>query len=126
MNQLAVYEQYAAIVRRDYPQGVGRSEMAAKMGVDKTTAAYHLKKCVSRGKLVSVYTWVRRNSRGWVYYAPETLKNIRQYQEQTTEDIEAQHDADLGGAVAWSELYGYRDHEILTADYNAQEIQNGG
>ncbi len=68
-SQKAVWEQvaeYAAL----WPFGVGRSEVAQHFGVGYTTALRHLEKGVSRGLLVKSYTWVKQNSRGWVYTAP--------------------------------------------------------
>jgi ribosomal protein S25 len=66
----AVWEQVAERVR-DYPYGAGRSQIAADFGVTVSTARIHLEKGVKRGLLVKSFTWVKKNSRGWVYMAAD-------------------------------------------------------
>lgn len=66
-EQLAVWEQVALRVK-DYPNGVGRQQIAYDFHVGKSTARVHLEKGVERGKLVKIFTWVDKRSRGWVYY----------------------------------------------------------
>ena len=62
-----VFEQIAIFVSAR-PDGVGRSDVAAQFSIHKNTALYHLEKCVERGLLRKVYTWISNRSRGWVYY----------------------------------------------------------
>ena len=62
-----VFEQIAIFVSA-HPNGVGRSDVAAQFSIKKNTALYHLEKCVERGLLRKVYTWISDRSRGWVYY----------------------------------------------------------
>lgn len=66
----AVWEQVAERVK-DYPYGAGRSQIAADFGVTVSTARTHLEKGVKRGALVKAFTWVKKNSRGWVYMAAD-------------------------------------------------------
>jgi predicted ArsR family transcriptional regulator len=69
----AVYLQVADFVAA-HPNGVGRLDVAQQFGIHKSGAVTHLEKCVERGMLIKVYTWARKNSRGWVYYAkPESV-----------------------------------------------------
>jgi len=121
---MEIYRQVAVYVD-DHPNGVGRSQVAGFFGFGIGTAIYHLEKCVQRKLVRKVYTWLGGNHRGWVYYPLQPYTPIETAIENALEE-EQEYEAEAGGAVAWSELYGYRDHEILTADYNAQEIQNGG
>lgn len=53
----------------NHPNGVGRSDVAQAFHITKTTAISHLEKGVDRDYLVKVYTWVKGNRRGYVYYA---------------------------------------------------------
>lgn len=68
----SVYEQVVERVRQ-YPLGVGRSQIAADFGVWKTTATAHLEKACERGDIVKAYAWIKRNSRGWVYHHRDNL-----------------------------------------------------
>lgn len=67
VDQRAVWEQVVAFVELN-PDGVGRSQVARQFGVAKSTALSHLEKACERDRLIKVYTWLKRNSRGWVYY----------------------------------------------------------
>lgn len=77
-----VYQMVAEYVGKR-PSGVGRSAVAARFNVTKTTAQAHLEKCVQRGLLVKFYSWLDRNHRGWVYTTPQN--------QPTFEGIEVHH-----------------------------------
>jgi len=66
-DQKPVWQQVAEYLEH-CPNGAGRAEVAKAFGIHKTTATEHLDKCVERERAHRVYTWVRGNSRGWVYY----------------------------------------------------------
>lgn len=68
----SVYQQVVQRVK-EYPLGVGRSDIARDFSVWKTTAAQHLEKAVQRGDLVKTYGWIKRNSQGWVYHHRDNL-----------------------------------------------------
>lgn len=77
-----MYEQYAEVIRLHFSDGAGRSDMAHYFQVDKTVATRHLEKCVQKNLLVKVYTWVRDNSRGWVYMLPPTVVSEHETSEE--------------------------------------------
>ena len=68
-----VFEQIAIFVSAR-PNGAGRSDVAAQFSIHKNTALYHLEKCVERGLLRKVYTWISNRSRGWVYYPASSIE----------------------------------------------------
>ncbi len=78
-SQDPVWLQVAAFVSL-YPAGVGRLDVAAHFRITKSVATYHLEKCVQRGKLAKVYTWIGANWRGWVYVNPDYLDLPADYQ----------------------------------------------
>lgn len=66
-----VYLQVCDRVKQ-YPYGVGRSDIAADFGISKSTAENHLEKCVDRGLLKKFYGWLSARYRGWVYIDPDS------------------------------------------------------
>jgi predicted ArsR family transcriptional regulator len=69
--QKPIWEQIVDLVA-EHPNGLSRADVAADFDITKNTALVHLEKAVSRGKLAKTYTWVRKNSRGWIYFHPST------------------------------------------------------
>jgi len=109
---MEIYRQVAVYVD-GHPNGVGRSQVAEFFGFGIGTAIYHLEKCVQRRLVRKAYTWLGGNHRGWVYYPVQPYTPIEDAIESALDG-----EAETGSYAAI-----YRDHEILTADYNAQNAE---